>query len=496
MTTMMAEPCGPAEIAGGLDRLEERVRQDLDWLELPAKSWVPERRLEGQVVRDVVIIGGGMAGLTVSGTLLRYGVRNQIVYDREPAGREGPWVRYARMRTLRSPKTLPGPCMGLPSLTFRAWYEARFGADAWSALTRIPRETWMEYLGWLRRILELPVQNETELAGVAAHDDGLLALTVRRAGVEERVLCRHLVLATGRDGLGGAYVPPVIAALPRACYAHSSEPIDFAALRGRRIVVVGAGASAMDNAATALEMGAARVDLLIRRKDLPRVNKFTGIGSAGVVHGFVGLPDAWKWRFLDYTLAAQTPPPRPSTLRVSRHENAHFHLNCALRAIAVENGALRIETSRGTLGADFIIAATGFAADMRRRPEFAGFADKVRLWGDRFRPEAADMPSGGLSAELAGSPDLGPGFAFQEREEGCCPFLKYIHCFCFPATLSHGKVSGDIPAISEGADRLARQVVRSLFVEDRAVHYENLESFSVSELQGDEWVDAPLPQEA
>ena len=36
--------------------------------------------------------------------LKRFGVDNQIVLDRAKAGAEGPWVTYARMRTLRSPE--------------------------------------------------------------------------------------------------------------------------------------------------------------------------------------------------------------------------------------------------------------------------------------------------------------------------------------------------------------------------------------------------------
>src|ERR1700760_5199769 len=114
--------------AAGLAALEERLRQDLAWLERPAKSWVPRRVVDGQEVIDVVIIGAGMAGLVASGMLKRMGVDNQLVIDRAAAGQEGPWVSYARMRTLRSPKELTGPAMGLPALTFRAFYEAQFGA--------------------------------------------------------------------------------------------------------------------------------------------------------------------------------------------------------------------------------------------------------------------------------------------------------------------------------------------------------------------------------
>lgn len=54
------------------------------------------------------------------------------------------------------------------------------------------------------------------------------------------------------------------------------------------------------------ENGAAAVDLIIRRKAMPRINKMTGIGSQGVVHGMHVLADHWKWRFVDYTTSTQT----------------------------------------------------------------------------------------------------------------------------------------------------------------------------------------------
>jgi cation diffusion facilitator CzcD-associated flavoprotein CzcO len=94
------------------------------------------------------------------------------------------------------------------------------------------------------------------------------------------------------------------------------------------------------------------------------------------------------------------------------------------------------------------------------------------------------------NAELENSPDLGDSFQFLEKQSGACPMLARLHCFNYPATLSHGKLSGDIPAISEGADRLARGIVRRLFVEDREIHFANLKAFATPELVGDEWQDA------
>ncbi|MBS1097001.1 NAD(P)/FAD-dependent oxidoreductase [Gluconobacter sphaericus] len=476
----------------GIETLNRRVREELKWLEFPARSWVPEREHQGEKVHDVIVIGGGMAGLTASGTLRRYGVLNHVVYDMAPKDREGPWVTYARMDTLRSPKTLTGPCLGIPVLTFRAWYEHRFGVQAWETLGLIPRTMWMEYLVWFRDVLELPVENGVLVQKIDTADHGLLRLNILRNGKAEEVLTRKVVLATGRDGLGGAYMPDVIRTLPEHLRAHSADMIDFAALKGKRVVVIGAGASAMDNAATALEQGAAQVDVLIRRGDIPRINKFTGIGSQGVVQGFVNLPDEWKWRFLDATLSAQTPPPRPSVLRVSQHPNAFFHLNCQIEEIAADGDALELITSRGALATDFIIAATGFNVDLVKRPELQVFSDRIRFWKDRFVPAPDNRCNGVINSELANSPDLGPAFEFQPKAGVICPDLRNIHCFCFPATLSHGKVSGDIPAISDGADRLVKGIVSHFFSEDCAIHFRNLEQFETPELVGDEWQDTPL----
>ncbi|TAV72602.1 NAD(P)-binding domain-containing protein [Rhizobium leguminosarum] len=467
-----------------LEALEARLRQDLAWLELPAKSWVPPRVVDGQAVVDVVIIGAGMAGLVASAMLKRLGVANHILLDKAPAGSEGPWVTFARMRTLRSPKQLTGPALGLPALTFRAYYEARHGRDAWTALDRAPRETWMDYLVWYRRVLDLPVRNGVAVDAIRPRADGLLDVVCRHDGRSETTIARHVVLATGRDGLGGPFVPSIAHGIERKFWAHTADEIDFAALRGKRVGVVGAGASAMDNAATALEAGAARLDLFVRRTDLPRINKFTGIGSQGVVHGFAGLPDDWKWRFLDYAMRAQTPPPRPSVLRVSAFPQAHLHLKSPIDRLQQQADHIVVTTPKGSYPVDFLIFGTGFKVELTNRPELAAVASHIRLWRDRF-PAPADM----RNDELETSPDLGEAFEFLEAEPGACPALARIHCFNFPATLSHGKLTGDIPAISEGADRLARGIVRALFVADRERHFADLQAFDTPELLGDEWAD-------
>ncbi|MEO7953277.1 MAG: NAD(P)/FAD-dependent oxidoreductase [Polaromonas sp.] len=474
----------------GLAALEQRLATDLDYLGWPAKDWMPARAHAKQPVIDVAIIGGGQAGLAAAAALSQQGIR-AVVFDRAAAGLEGPWATTARMETLRSPKELTGPALGLPSLTFRAWYEAQFGAQAWASLDKIPRLQWMDYLSWYRRVMAVDVRNDSKVVAIHPRADALVGLDLRTPQGGTSVLARRLVLATGRDGLGGPAIPAFVGELERSKWAHSSDAMDYGRLAGLRVGVVGAGSSAMDSAAAALEAGARSVELLIRRSDIPRINKSKGAGVAGLTHGHADLTDLQKWHLRHYINVANVPPPRGSTLRVSRHAHARFNLGCPILKVVQEGDALRVTTPKGDFVLDFLIVSTGFRLDWYQRPEFSGIAPHVRAWKDRYTP-----PQGQDDEELADSPDLGPAFELREKVAGECRGLDRIHCFCYPATMSHGTVSGDIPAISDGARRLANGIASLFYREDFEHHFAALKAFAEPELLGDEWVAAPPPDSA
>lgn len=470
----------------GLEALDRRVSSDLRLLNFPPNNWVPEsRRPNGETAADVVIVGGGMCGLVAWLALMRGGMRNIRIVDRAEEGLEGPWVTYARMETLRSPKELLGPAFGMASLTFQAWFRAQFGDAEWEALYRISRPMWMDYLRWYRRVLSIPVENGIEVLKVTPAGDDLLALTVRGTN-EDTIFARKVIMANGREGLGAPTIPGFVSDLPRDRWAHSSDDVDFSAWAGKRVAVIGVGASAVDNAAAALEAGASEVRLLARRKSMPTINKLMGIGSYGLIAGWPALPPEWRWRFMYYAHRMQTPAPRNSTQRVSRHANAFFHFDCAIARMQMRNDAVRVETTKGrTFDFDFIVLGTGFSVDTMARPELADFSDRIATWGDRYTPPPEETESG-----LATSPWLADDFAFTEKTPGDAPWLKNIHCFNYGATLSLGKVSGDIPAISEGAQWLARGVAASFFNQDIDRHWSILQAYSKPELLGDEWTDA------
>ena len=468
--------------ARGLAALESRLREDLEFLGFPGKAWVPPT----PGVSDVVIVGGGMCGMVAWLALTMGGVSNLRIFDRSPEGMEGPWVTYARMETLRSPKQLTGPACGLGPLTFQAWYRAQFGTTAWDELGKIPRRMWMDYLRWYRRVLSIPVENGVSVDRVEP-EDGLLRLGLSGESTGT-VVTRKLVFATGRDGVGEPNIPGFVKELPDHLWAHSSDEIDFAALRGKRVAVVGVGASAVDNAGEALEHGASEVRHLIRREEMPTINKLMGIGSYGFTCGFPELSHEWRWRFMQYSTATQTPAPHESVLRVSRHEHAYFHFGKTVVTAEERQGAVHVAFADDTaLETDFLLLGTGFTVDPMARIEFGESARDILLWEDVYEP-----PRGERCPELARFPYLGPDFTFRERVPGTAPWLKNVYCFNHGATASLGKVSGDIPAVSDGARLLARSIAATLYAEDIRAHWRGLLAYDSPELVGDEWVPSDL----
>ncbi|MBW9089129.1 NAD(P)/FAD-dependent oxidoreductase [Rhizobium wenxiniae] len=477
-----------------LSDLNARVTQDLEYLNYPPANWSPaSAKVDGKPVSDVVIIGAGMCGLVGWFALSRVGIRNVRIIDKAPKGREGPWKTFARMETLRSPKTLLGPAAGMASLTFRAWYTALFGITKWEELYRIPRPMWMDYLDWYRDVLSIPVENGINVTRIVPREDGLLELEIA-GGAEEPILTRKLVMATGRDGLGAAEIPGFVEGIERGrSWAHSADEVDFTALKGKRVVVIGVGASAVDNAAEALEAGAGEVRLLARRKKMPTINKLMGIGSYGVTAGFPKIDPKWRWRLMDYSTRQQTPAPHGSTLRVSRHANAFFHFDCGIASMKEEGDEVVITTTNGRIfRTDFVILGTGFTVDPLARSELEPYKDQIACWEDRITPPADEA-----NPSLGRFPWLEDDFSFTEKTPGKAPWLKNIHCFNYGATMSLGKVSGDIPAISEGAQWLARGVSAGLFIDDIDYHWEALLAYEKPELDGSEWVDADadLPEQ-
>ena len=102
-----------------LTALEAQVRDDLHKTAHPNMPWLkPKPGPDGKPALDVLVVGAGQSGLAIGFGLLRSQVTNFVVLDKAEEGLEGPWLTYARMPTLRSPKHFTGPDLDVPSLTY------------------------------------------------------------------------------------------------------------------------------------------------------------------------------------------------------------------------------------------------------------------------------------------------------------------------------------------------------------------------------------------
>src|SRR5436190_5201343 len=218
-----------------LAELERLASHELAQLRHPAANWVlPRAAPDGRPMVDVLVVGGGMCGQTATFALLREGVTNLRCLDRAPRGSEGPWTTFARMDILRSPKHLTGPDLGIASLTYRAYHEAKFGTAHWEKLHKIDRVEWARYLMWVRETVGIPVEN-----GVAVRSIELVPGAVR---VNGSIHARKVVLAMGREGSGALRWPQFatfdpVTRVPGAF--HSADDIDFTQFKNRTIAVLG-----------------------------------------------------------------------------------------------------------------------------------------------------------------------------------------------------------------------------------------------------------------
>ncbi len=462
----------------GLDALESQVRRDLRVIDHPKLKWLPaQTHTLGAPICDVLIVGAGQSGIATAYALKRDNVDNVSVIDKASCGREGPWITFARMRTLRSPKDYPGPDLGVPSLTYQSWHEAKYGKVTWEDLDLIPTSYWNDYLLWFRRVVGINVQNETKLTAIHPDDGCLRAEIETSAGDTSAIYARKIVLATGQDGTGRWCMPDCINALPKHLRAHTADDINFAALAGKIVGVLGAGASAFDNAAEALDADANSVHLFCRRAALQTVQPLRYVTFHGFLRHLGDMEDAWRWRFMQKILGLREGFPQDAYDRCNAHQNFRIRTGEPWLEARVEGEQSIVRTPKGEFAADFLICGTGVDMDCALRPELAPFANQIATWSDRYRPPPEEREE-----RLGRYPYLNADYSFQEKTPGSAPFLKDIHCFGIGAWMSFGMSGASINAMYVAVPKLAAGITRGLFAADLDHHWSGLQAYKISQV--------------
>ena len=244
----------------------------------------------------------------------------------------------------------------------------------------VPLETFADYgLDFQKRLV--PDLEKTDITLLKQAPAGFL---LRTADGHE-VAARRVIVAVGITHFG--YVPPPLAGLPADYITHSSAHRSMSTFRGRRVAVVGAGASAVDLAAL---MHAAGVDvqLIARRETLdfhpPPVEPRAW--SQRILKPRSGLGLGWRSRLCsDAPLLFHALPTRLRLRAVRRHlgpapgwfmkdqvvGQVPMHLGTELIRAVVSGDRVTLSCARRNGGplsvtVDHIVAGTGYRVSLRR----------------------------------------------------------------------------------------------------------------------------------
>jgi len=202
----------------------------------------------------------------------------------------------------------------------------------------------------------------------------------------ESFTARRVVVAVGQTYY--ANLPQELAGLPKRLVTHSSEHTGLDGFKGETVLILGAGASALDLAALLHEAGAS-VEVAARKSKIryhDPVNSRESSLLDRLQNPVTGIGPGWKlWLCTNLPLIFRLMPeqfriekvrkilgPAPCHFIKERVVgNVGFHLGVSILSVGVKEGRIHVEFvdgggSRETVHADHIIAATGFKSDLGR----------------------------------------------------------------------------------------------------------------------------------
>ncbi|MGC1306484.1 MAG: NAD(P)/FAD-dependent oxidoreductase [Phormidesmis sp.] len=457
-----------------LHQLAQALYADMEVVSYPGRTWNYSRDPD---ILEVAILGAGHGGKSAAFGLRRQGISRVRIFDRRAVGEEGVWRAFARNATLRSPKKITGGLdWGIANLNFRRWCAASYGDDYWQRIQFIPRLLWADYLDWYGKVLDLPIQNDTDIQDITWHEaEQCFWLHGQHQGTASIYKARFVIFATGMECAGGKKTPAIVKdSLPAGCYHHTMDTIDFAALRGKRVMIIGGGASAFDNALLLLKAGAQSVDIAIRRPRLPNLNRIRWSEWNGYHRHYIDLPDADKWAYsLSEFRLGQLPPAHTYYQTVS-HDNFTLYTHAPIEQLSYHKGEIVGQYGDYTLRHDALICGTGFRSDISLQPELKTLAPDIARWCDCFTP-----PVGDEQPELSRYPYLGKSLEFVPKLSEHSYLSRCYYPACGGAFLSGFRAN--LTDLEFALPRIVYDIGRQLFIEHQADIQADFEAYDKTE---------------
>ncbi len=244
----------------------------------------------------------------------------------------------------------------------------------------VPLDTFIAYGQWFTAQLAPDVE-ETLVTGITAQP-GRFELTLATG---ERCRARRVVVAAGVEHF--AAMPGELIGLPADICTHASAHVDLSVLRGKKVVVLGAGQSALETAALLHEQGT-EVQIVMR-KDQPVWNGAPLAPDRPLPQRLkepeAGLGSGWStWFYSRHPRCTGTCPRPPASSGPAPRSARPARAGCARgsRASSRSSAAARCAgpghpgrdhagpglrgRDREELAADHVIAATGYRPNVSR----------------------------------------------------------------------------------------------------------------------------------
>lgn len=329
------------------------------------------------------VIGAGPHGLAAAAHLRRAGEELRIFGDPMSF-----WRVMPKGMLLRSNATA----------TCIAEYEGPLSIDSYVAETGremvrpFPLDDFIEYGMWVQGKVA-PDVDRRRIRTVERGDDGF----VLSLDDESRMRARRVVVAAGIDAFVNR--PEVMQGLPAELATHTGEHTDLSRFKGREVLVVGGGQSALESAALMHESGAA-VEVVARADHLnwlhggkyhrklgrlaPLVYAPTDVGPMGISR-IVAVPGLFTRlpRKIQDPMAYRAIRPAGAQWLVPRLEGVPLRTGVSVTKAVPTGDRLQVTLSDGRRKVvDHLMFGTGYRVDITRYPFLdPGMARQVKAVG-------------------------------------------------------------------------------------------------------------------
>jgi thioredoxin reductase len=322
---------------------------------------------------DVTVVGAGPYGLSAAAHLRAIKGLEVRVFG-EPMGF---WTRYMPVgMLLRSNWTATRIADPNRSLTLEAYQVASGNHLA----APVPLERFIEYGLWYQRQVA-PDLDQRKIVCLESDPVGF-RITLTDGSV---MLSRRVVVAAGIGPF--AWRPPEFEDLAPSLASHSSEHHELSRFAGRRVVVIGAGQSALESAALLRECGA-EVEIIARTRRIHWLQGWTSktlhhhlgsltsrllyaptdVGPAGISQ-IMARPDLLRQlpRRLQEWLWKRSIRPAGARWLVSRLRHVPIRLGRSIRSVASAGGQVRIRLDDGSeRTVDHVLLGTGYRVNVSK----------------------------------------------------------------------------------------------------------------------------------